>query len=78
MIEDEDADPVGARNPMQFFTQLAIKVGLLAPDQTELSDSLWTYTMAVVDLCARIGDAYGDGDAGGNAGAHIRAQFFDY
>ncbi|MEJ8852798.1 hypothetical protein [Variovorax rhizosphaerae] len=43
----------------------------------DLSDALWTSTMAVVDACATIGNAYVN-DAGGNAGAHIRAQFFDY
>lgn len=31
----------------------------------------------VVDLCTTIGDAYGDGEAGGNAGEHIRAEYWD-
>ncbi|WP_213956327.1 hypothetical protein [Variovorax sp. dw_954] len=76
MIEDEDSDAVGIRDPAKFFTALAIKLELLPPGETDLSDALWTYTMSVVDACATIGDAYGN--AGGNAGAHIRAQFFDY
>ncbi|MEB0056208.1 hypothetical protein [Variovorax sp. LG9.2] len=32
----------------------------------------------VVGLCATVGDAYGDGEAGGNAGEHIRAVYWPF
>ena len=73
MTENEDADPVGgARDPRKTFTELAIASGA-----TGMTEELWQYTMVVVGMCAAIGDAYGDGEAGGNAGEAIRAEFYD-
>ena len=79
MTENEDDDPVGAppaRDPRAAFTAIAVDLGLITPGQ-DLDDLQMAFATRVVELCASIGDRYGDGEAGGNAGEHIRAELYD-
>ena len=80
MIENEDDDPVGEapppRDPRAAFTYLAERHGLIERGQV-LDAKLMAFATDVVELCAAIGDGYGDGEAGGNAGEHIRAEYYD-
>jgi len=81
MTENEDEDPVGeqhapARDPHDAFRAIAERVGLVEAGE-QLDPRLLAFATGVVDLCATIGDAYGDEDAGGNAGEHIRAVLYD-
>lgn len=76
MIENEDDDPVGsARDPIQVFTQFAVKHGLIR-EGDKLDENMIDFARDVVDACAQIADGYGDGEAGGNAGEHIRAELW--
>lgn len=77
-IEDEDADPVGQapRDPLKVFKGLAVKHGLMK-EGDQLDQKLFDLCTDVVGLCAAIGDQYGDGEAGGNAGEHIRAEYWE-
>lgn len=76
--ENEDADPVGPapRDPREVFTALAVKSGLIK-DGDKLDQNVFDLCTEVVGLCAAIGDQYGDGEAGGNAGEHIRAEYWE-
>ena len=77
-VEDEDDDPVGATrpDPRAVFTELAAKHGLIKPSD-KLDMNIIEFAIGVVDLCAGIADRYGDAESDGNAGEHIRAQFYD-
>ncbi|VTU35502.1 hypothetical protein [Variovorax sp. RA8] len=70
-MEDENSDPVG-RHPEEVFADLATEYGLISKGET-ISLSLWQYTMAIVELCASIGDRYDQ--TGLNAGEEIRAVY---
>ena len=74
-MENEDADPVGgpAADPLQTYADVAVKHGLIRGGD-ELDQNMIDFAAELVTLCARIGDGYGDGEAGGNAGEHIRAE----
>lgn len=74
-MENEDADPVGdpEADPLQTYTDVAVKHGLIR-DGDKLDQNMVDFAAELVNLCARIGDGYGDGEAGGNAGEHIRAE----
>jgi hypothetical protein len=74
-MEDEDSDPVGPvpADPIGVYTELAVQAGLARPGD-KLDQNLIDFASALVDRCAIIGDGYGDGEAGGNAGEHIRAE----
>ncbi len=50
-----------------------MQAGLVRPGD-KLDQNLIHFASALVDRCASIGDGYGDGEAGGNAGEHIRAE----
>ncbi len=75
-MENEDADPVGgpAADPLQTYTDLAAKHGLSRAGD-RLDQNMVDFAAELVSLCARIGDGYGDCEAGGNAGEHIRAEY---
>lgn len=77
-LENEDDDPVGPghQDPRAVFTELAAKHGLIKPGD-KLDTNILEFAIGVVDLCAGIADGYGDAESGGNAGEHIRAQFYD-
>jgi hypothetical protein len=75
MIENEDDDPVGsARDPIEVFTLLAVKNGLIRQGD-KLDQNMIGFATDIVGACADIADAYGDDDS--NAGAHIRAELWD-
>lgn len=63
--------------PSQVFLSVACEEGLLPNGSTAMTKELWSYTMAVVDLCALVGDAYGDPQTGVDAGEHIRAKYLE-
>ena len=71
--------PPGAAEPIEVFTALAVKHGLIRPGD-KLDGNMIDLMADVVGLCATVGDAYGDGDGdsetGGNAGEHIRAVYW--
>ncbi|MDN4590255.1 hypothetical protein DBA29_17330 [Xenophilus aerolatus] len=77
-MENEDDDPVGPApapaDPIGVYTELAVQTGLVRPGD-KLDQNLIDFAAALVDRCARVGDRYGDGEAGGNAGEHIRAEY---
>ncbi|RYE72314.1 MAG: hypothetical protein EOO81_03690 [Oxalobacteraceae bacterium] len=72
-------DPVDAgeapppRDPRAMFTALAVKHGLIR-DGDKLDQNMVDFATDIVGACADIGDEYGDDEAGGNAGEHIRAR----
>lgn len=78
--ENEDDDPVGEapppRDPTAVFTRLAVKHGLIR-NGDKLDQNMIDFATDIVGACADIGDGYGDGEAGGNAGEHIRAELWD-
>lgn len=65
-------------DPDRVFKDLAMQHGLLSSDSDSVGDELWSYTMAVVALCARIADAHDEVDEVGPAGESIRAALLDY
>jgi len=68
---DEDHHP-SARDPRARFTEAAVRHGLIRPGD-KLDQNLAT---DIIGMCADIGDHYGDDEAGGNAGEHIRAELY--
>ena len=62
--------------PIEVFKEIAIKHGLIRPGDP-LDRMVIDALFDVVERCAAIGDGYGDGEAGGNAGEHIRAVLGD-
>jgi hypothetical protein len=58
--------------------ELATQYGLIASGETQIDDALWSYTMAVVTLCAQIADTSADASSGRSPGDHIRAELLDY
>ena len=76
-MENEDADPVEAVDPVATYTRLAIRCGVIRAGET-LDQRMIEFAASLVDECASIGDAYGDGEAGGNAGEHIRSELWPY
>ena len=61
---------------IKTFTEIAASHGLTRhgdPLDRMVIDAM----LEVVERCAAIGDRYGDDEAGGNAGEHIRAVFGD-
>ena len=84
MIDSNDPAQIeclspGTAEPIAVFTALAVKHGLIRPGD-KLDGNMIDLMAAVVGLCATVGDAYGDGDgeAGGNAGEHIRAVYWPF
>ena len=77
--ENEDDDPVGEapppRDPIALFTRLAVQHGLLR-EGDKLDQNMIDFATDIVGLCADIGDQYGDGEAGGNAGEQIRSELW--
>ena len=75
----EEDEPVGppapAHDPEEVFTALAQACRVIAAGETTMGEGLWRYTMAVVSLCAAVGDAYGNPQTGADAGEHIRAKY---
>ncbi|RYE40679.1 MAG: hypothetical protein EOP24_39935 [Hyphomicrobiales bacterium] len=65
-----------AKDARGLFTDFAIRSGAMT-DAQELSEEMFRFAAMVVEHCASIGDAYGNEESGGNAGAHIRAQLRD-
>ena len=65
--EDRVRDPEGA------FAELAAELGIIKRGD-RLDDVQMEFAYGVVDLCAAIGDRYGD-KAYGNAGDHIRSVY---
>ena len=76
MMENEDADPVGPRDPEKIFRGIAAAAGVIR-EGDPLDRNLIDFAYAVVELCASIGDGYKDEDGDGDAGAHIRAELGD-
>lgn len=66
-LEDRVRDAEGA------FTDLAAELGIIKHGD-RLDDVQKEFAYGVVDLCAAIGDRYGD-KAYGNAGDHIRSVY---
>lgn len=62
--------------PIEVFKEIAIKHGLIRPGDP-LDRMVIDAMFDVVERCAAIGDGYGDGEAGGNAGEHIRSVLGD-
>jgi hypothetical protein len=75
VVENENADPVGdARDPVERFTAAAGEVGLIKPGD-KLDRNVIELCIRVVEMAARIGDAYAaPGCPQDTAGAHIRAE----
>lgn len=69
---DDLAQPAAA-DPLVVFAQFAAARGLIKPGDP-LDQNLVDLCRDVVEACAKIGDGYGDPEAGGNAGEHIRAE----
>ena len=65
--EEQDRDPEAA------FTDLAAELGIIKRGD-RLDDKQMDFAYGVVELCAAIGDRYGD-PSDGNAGDHIRAVY---
>ena len=63
--------------PIEVYTALAAKHGLIRPGD-KLDQNMIEMLAEMVGLCATIGDGYGDGEAGGNAGEHIRAVYYPF
>jgi len=61
------------REPEAQFAALAAELGIIKPgdrlDQVQID-----FAYAVAELCAAVGDRYGD-PSDGNAGEHIRAVY---
>jgi len=72
------ADLLANVEPDLIFKALAVEHRLLPESEAGVGDDLWSYTMAVVALCARIADAHSDLDRGGTAGESVRAALLDY
>ncbi|WP_051953977.1 MULTISPECIES: hypothetical protein [Xenophilus] len=72
---DEAAAPA-PRDPRGLFARLAAERGLIKPGDP-LDQSVVDLCLDVVEACAKIGDGYGDPEAGGNAGEHIRFELGD-
>lgn len=70
--ENEDDDPVGPRNPLSLFTELALDAGLIAPGEL-LHPEAVDFALRLVDLCACVAERYDSEAFGGDAGQHIRA-----
>ena len=77
---DHQESPDGAsatqwhvRDPEVHFAALAAELGIIKPGD-RLDDVQMEFAYGVVDLCATIGDRYGD-KAYGNAGDHIRSVY---
>ena len=62
-----------AREPEAQFAELAAELGIIKPgdrlDQVQID-----FAYGVAELCAAVGDRYGD-PSDGNAGEHIRAVY---
>ena len=78
MINGDIPDPNSASGPSQVLEELAAQYGLIASGETKIGDALWSYTMAVVTLCAQIADTRADASSGRSPGDHIRAELLDY
>lgn len=63
--------------PIEVYTALAVKHGLIRPGD-KLDQNVIDAMADLVDLCATVGEGYGDGEAGGNAGEHIRAVYWPF
>ena len=72
-MENEDADPVGARNPILRITALALEVGLIAPGELLRPEAV-DFAHRLVELCACIAEQHDSEAMDGNAGEHIRAE----
>jgi len=71
--ELDDDQPPAPRDPRALFARLAAERGLIRPGDP-LDQNLRELCFDVVEACAKIGDGYGDPEAGGNAGEHIRYE----
>lgn len=71
-MENENEDPVG-QAPRKVFANLAARAGLIKPGDP-LDENLAQFAFMLVARCAGIGDRYGDGECGGDAGEYIRAE----
>lgn len=75
--ENSDAElQSGAKDPRGVFTDLAIRSGAMT-DAGELSEEMFHFATLIAEHCASIADGYGDGEDGGNAGEHIRAEMIE-
>jgi hypothetical protein len=74
--EDEDADPVGPRDPTELFVQAAVEVGLIRAGDP-IDQNLVDYAKLVVEMCASIGDNYVQPESahGETVGDRIRGEF---
>ena len=61
------------RDPEFQFATLAAELGIIKPGD-KLDQMQIDFAYAVAELCAAIGDRYGD-PSDGNAGEHIRAVY---
>jgi hypothetical protein len=75
-VEHENDEPVGWQtlDPHVVFSEAAMKAGLIRRGDL-VNQNLIDFAHAVVEMCASIGDGYGDEEAGANAGEHIRAIY---
>ena len=74
----QSADLLAGVDPDRIFKELAVKYCLLADSEAGIGDDHWSYTMAVVKLCARMADAHNELERGGMAGESVRAALLDY
>ncbi|KWT98050.1 MULTISPECIES: hypothetical protein [unclassified Variovorax] len=65
-----------ARGPVSRFTEFATQRGLIRPGD-KLDQNVVDFATRVVDAAASLGDPFGDSEAGGNAGEHIRAELYE-
>lgn len=75
--ENEDADPVGPVDPMVTIADAAVRHGLLVAGEP-LPDNLLAFAADLIDQAAVVGEGYGDSEAGGNAGEHIRSVLYPF
>ena len=69
----EHGAELSQRDPEVVFASLAAELGIIKPGD-KLDQMQIDFAYGVAELCASIGDRYGD-PCDGNAGEHIRAVY---
>lgn len=75
--QPENEQQPDTSEPIEVFSALAVKHGLIRAGDT-LDGNMIEAMAELVGLCADVGDDYGDGEARGNAGEHIRAVYYPF
>ncbi|CAN7329742.1 hypothetical protein [Variovorax paradoxus] len=72
-VESAHAAELAQSDPELQFAALAAELGIIKPGD-KLDQMQIDFAYGVAELCASIGDRYGD-PSDGNAGEHIRAVY---